>query len=300
MASLFSRAVLCAFLALVCSASGDVPVLGWSSKPSLFPAQGDFVLGQSADDVVKTQLNKVCSQSEGTTLLFIQDELSINDFSEETSSHGLGFKLSRDSMDSSTSKFVVPSVLHYSNVGSRLVSSIEESCSQLGEPVVVYSQDEARKLSFEDQAPRLVVIHLDPVASALSDSDRGAILISNDKFVHEFARLVEDMTGNAVTVVLTGKQSSAQAVRERRDVSDASSPSLGQGIPNFVPYISLRRDQRHDIVYQYFTFPIFMGIMIMFVLIFFVLVGIFGLMGTQTNEQWPDYAVDKNLVTPLE
>jgi len=71
------RLTLAIVVALVCTVTlsgASVPVLGWSSHPSAFPATADqFLQDASVVDVLGTHLQNACS-TPGTILFFVKDQ----------------------------------------------------------------------------------------------------------------------------------------------------------------------------------------------------------------------------------
>jgi len=260
---------------LVCTVTlsrASVPVLGWSSRPSAFPATGGrFLQDASVDDVLSTHLPHACS-TPGPILLFVKDQLSLDDLSAASSS--ASFQGVRDLMRGAPSSFVVPTTRGDASTGSALASALASACK--GSPKTILSADAAVKQPFDASAAdetSLFVVNLP------ADGDADALVSAI------VAKAVADTKGAAVTALLTA-EASGEHTRERRSV----------GGPSATSYIPLRSDQRPDVIYTYFTIPIFMGFAVGLIIVIFILIGINGLMQTQTMQIWPDPQVDKNLV----
>ena len=83
----------------------------------------------------------------------------------------------------------------------------------------------------------------------------------------------------------------------RRDVS--FTPYVSNDYPVFDVSFPSALQAADSMPYLYFTIPLFMGVIVFFVVLIFVLSGVYGVSLTQTPQRWAD-TTDKVLQVPAQ
>lgn len=287
-------------LALAAVATANVPLVAWSSHSGAFPTAGTLRFGQSvsAADAVQSHL-KAAIEKQGAIVVFLQNELSVSDLSKFSGSFNKPCMMCnlKEQVSTASSSLYMPS-LSFANFLPLIKAEI---LARSGAVVEVSSVEEMQsKLA---QGLSLVVFKL---SQPTSDDE----VVANDAVMQKALAIAAGVSEH-VTGMFTAEQSqtfaasqlqtveAAVQTRGRRD-APASGPAnkLKSGRnPTDITYVSYRRSQRADRNYVYFTIPIFMALLVGFIVVIFIFIGVNGLGMVQTPERWAD-PTDKCLSVP--
>ncbi|XP_067832340.1 ATPase H+ transporting accessory protein 1a, partial [Heptranchias perlo] len=189
----------------------QVPVLAWSTESSLWgshaaPNEGHVVSGPQ----LSSYLNPALGKGPKTVLLFLQDKLSVDDFTVYGGAYGnkqeSAFPNLQGALEASPSSLVLPSVDWHAT--SSLLSSLQ---AQTGGSPLYVDQLTIRGLRLNASVPSLLVVRLPYTSSSILMPPKEA-LTGNDNVVGQVLETLKS-EGVPFTAILTASRPS-RIVRE--------------------------------------------------------------------------------------
>eukprot|EP01137_Pigoraptor_chileana_P005248 Opistho-2@48086 len=320
-AAFLSAGLLCAVLACVSlqfAAAETSPMVAWASNDVFMGRHSHpirSILGSADVDVLATALagGKVSdiptglegvlasSSKLGAVVVFVQDALSMGDISAYCGAYGNSDAPYSDVRTLTTlakSSVVASRIESNGNVAEDVIARIT---SKIDGRVYQWSGAE----SYEPTPARtdLIVVRLD-AADGLSGADKTAALARNDKTIKDVSTHVLAATSAKYAGVLLAERASSsfyskaspRTVHSRRAAEGVAATESSSDDSTFDPQQAADGGQLvggyamddDTSGWVFFTFPIFMGIITMFLLILILLLGVGALFSLQTPSRFDD------------
>ncbi|EGD76518.1 hypothetical protein PTSG_07635 [Salpingoeca rosetta] len=264
---------------LACSALASQPMLAWSQDESL--ASLNVADAATSEQLVASFMQPKAA-TERVSLIFVQQDVTVEDLTTFSQSTEETPFLQKAHAGASSRAFAqAPTPLSNSDLLA-LVNEAESS-------IVLDAADVTAEAV---QGSAVVVVRLPSRASCN--------MLTTDATVESIVSTVDAAVDAPMTVAFLGTTPTTMAARPRARRS-AAVPSIAQQRLSLLPeptYVASRPEQRHEVALQWFSIPILSGVIVGLLFVFTIIVGSCGLLVTQTPEQWPDAAHDKNLDVP--
>ncbi|XP_055521076.1 V-type proton ATPase subunit S1-like, partial [Leucoraja erinacea] len=192
------------------SGAARVPLLAWSTEASLFgsqaaPSEGHVLSGLQ----MAAYLNPALAKGPKTIVLFLQDKLSVDDFTAYGGVYGnrqdSAFPSLQAALDSSASSLVLPAVDW--RAATTLLPTLQVA---VGAGPLYVDQLTIRELRLNASVPSLLVVNLPYTSSSILIRPKEA-LTANDNIVGKVLEVLK-REGVPFTAVLTGSRPSRVSV----------------------------------------------------------------------------------------
>eukprot|EP00051_Salpingoeca_urceolata_P027233 m.480545 g.480545 ORF g.480545 m.480545 type:complete len:290 (+) comp21882_c0_seq1:323-1192(+) len=275
--------VVASLLALAHAESAAVPVVAWSSQPGAVVQDG-LKAGKSlpGDALVQNHLPALSQAKDLIALLFLTPKLSTVDFARQDASKSSCFSGLQGILAESGSQLFAPRVLASSSgIPDALASLTWDNVSRV-------SPAEALSLRLISTGRHLVVVELQQDGD---DDDVTTQLVALDRVVANVYGQLSQQDGLNVVALLSAEQPAqptqiAQAAAEHQ-------ARVRRNIDRLSKDATVRLQEKH----AFFTFPIFMGIIVTLLVLFIALMGIYVIMQTQNPDRFASSS-DKPLIVP--
>ncbi|XP_064415295.1 ATPase H+ transporting accessory protein 1a [Latimeria chalumnae] len=212
------------FFFLVAALSGGahcvdrVPVIAWSSQSSLWndqdaPYEGHVISGSQ----LTTYLDPALSNGPKNVVLFLQEKLSVDDFTTFAGVYGnkqdSAFPNLENALESAPSSLVLPAVDWHAS--SALIGYLQE---KLGTSPLHVDQLSLKELKLNESVPSLLVVQLPYTTGSVLIEPR-EVLSSNDDVIGQMLSAMK-AEGVPYTAVFT-------AIRPSRVIRDVSTAAVG-------------------------------------------------------------------------
>eukprot|EP00048_Salpingoeca_helianthica_P024107 m.29753 g.29753 ORF g.29753 m.29753 type:complete len:318 (-) comp9189_c1_seq1:31-984(-) len=300
---------MAALVLLLVAQAFAAPLLAWSSEPISVPNTLLRAGHQAPLEAFEGSFVKSVFEKKGLAVLFLQDHLSISDITLYGGVHGENsFSLhnTKAAFEHAGSAFALSDVSGSNGkVATALIKSFLAQADATGGKTLFVNQGDLSSLSLSQLSAssfNVIVAQMSPVL------ENGAVsaskLASNDVFIGKVLAATKQFQGTVSCLLLaTGDDHVSQHFRRSLAPTASASPSIPKpSIPSIpkppvFPKFAQSLDRPVTKSYLYFTIPLFMGVIVMFILIFFILNGVYGVSWTQTPQRWAD-TTDKCLIVP--